>query len=122
MEMFGPPKPFSEAQVRHDNGDTSNNTPGNLIWGTRSENMQDKKRHGTDNSGEKNPLAKFSNEEAMFIRMKYSLGCSRAELATDYGVAVGTIGQIVRRDRYGAGSETEEKLLEEDAQTEEAYW
>lgn len=33
-------------QVRHLDGNPSNNLPSNLIWGTRAENMQDIKRHG----------------------------------------------------------------------------
>lgn len=34
-------------QARHQDGDQLNNTPGNVTWGTPSENMRDQVRHGT---------------------------------------------------------------------------
>ncbi len=45
---FHGPKPPHAHGVRHLNGKQLDNTPGNLQWGTRSENMQDKARHGTN--------------------------------------------------------------------------
>jgi len=44
---FHCPKPFPKAVVRHLDGDNRNDTPGNLRWGTQSENMFDEVRHGT---------------------------------------------------------------------------
>lgn len=46
-EAFHGPRPDGLV-VRHLNGIPADNRPGNLAWGTRAENMQDKKRHGTD--------------------------------------------------------------------------
>jgi hypothetical protein len=45
---FHGPKPTWADCVRHLDGRQSNNTPDNVVWGTRSENMQDKARHGTN--------------------------------------------------------------------------
>lgn len=48
MAAFGPPKPDGVQVVRHRNGDHSNNTIGNLSWGTYSDNAHDRVRHGRD--------------------------------------------------------------------------
>lgn len=45
-EAFIGPKPPGE-EVRHLDGTRTNNVWTNLAWGTRSENMRDKERHGT---------------------------------------------------------------------------
>lgn len=45
---FHGPKPDWAHCVRHLNGVPTDNRPDNLTWGTRSENMQDKARHGTN--------------------------------------------------------------------------
>jgi hypothetical protein len=40
-------------EVRHLDGDPLNNAVSNLAYGTRLENIQDKKRHGTDHNAKK---------------------------------------------------------------------
>ena len=54
-------------ETRHLDGDPSNNNLCNLRWGTKKENMCDRKKHGTecmpDNSGEKNGQAKLSEKD-----------------------------------------------------------
>lgn len=47
-----PPSPKHHAA--HDDNDKANNTVGNLRWATPSENMQDKRRHGTAPFGDRN--------------------------------------------------------------------
>lgn len=47
-EAFHGPKPEWAHCARHLNGISTDNRPENLAWGTRSENMQDKARHGTN--------------------------------------------------------------------------
>jgi HNH endonuclease len=42
--------------TRHRDGDPRNNRLDNLCWGTQVENQADRKLHGTDNSGERNPM------------------------------------------------------------------
>ncbi len=48
-EAFNGPRPEG-LQCRHLDGDPSNNTPGNLRWGTAKENAADRKAHGRDRS------------------------------------------------------------------------
>lgn len=48
LTAFGTPRPWPEAECRHLDGDPTNNTIGNLRWGSRSENALDRVRHGND--------------------------------------------------------------------------
>lgn len=50
--VFHGPRPPGKV-ARHYDGDPMNNTPGNIIYGTRSENEMDKVRHGTHNESRK---------------------------------------------------------------------
>ena len=45
-EAFIGPRPAGQ-EVRHRNGDQLDNSPGNLVYGTRAENAQDALGHGT---------------------------------------------------------------------------
>lgn len=51
-DAFHGPKPTPIHEVRHLDGNKTNNSSDNLAWGTRSENAQDRKRHGTERSAE----------------------------------------------------------------------
>lgn len=46
-------EPYEGEQALHNDGDTSNNSRGNLRWGTASDNMYDKSGHGTDHNRNK---------------------------------------------------------------------
>jgi hypothetical protein len=50
---FHGPQPVSFLEIRHLNGDPTDNRPENLAWGTRSENQQDAVSHGTHPSTRK---------------------------------------------------------------------
>ncbi len=50
-EAFHGPQPDGH-EVRHLDGTRVNNVPGNLAWGTRSENAKDRQAHGTDRAAE----------------------------------------------------------------------
>lgn len=47
------PKPSPKHEVCHNDGDHLNNRPGNLRWGTKSENMTDRVLHGQDHNSRK---------------------------------------------------------------------
>jgi len=55
-------KPFQNACVRHLDGNWSNNKPNNLMWGSYSENEDDKRRHGRALIGEKHWKSKTNSQ------------------------------------------------------------
>lgn len=95
-------KPTPKHQVRHLDGNKTNNTPENLQWGTRSENMQDRRLHGTFIEGEKHGSAKFTNEEVANIRYLFDSGeIKSAQLRKIYSdVKKCTIYNIIYRRTY----------------------
>lgn len=108
-EAFNGPPPSPEHQARHLDGVASRNIPNNLKWGTRSENEQDKRLHGTYQEREGNPFAKLTEGEVADIRLAYaenlstrqSKGFAQVEhgfvmrLASNYDVSVSCIKMIV---------------------------
>lgn len=79
LAFVGPPE---EGQMAlHNDGDTLNNHQGNLRWGTPSENMYDRARHGTDHNRNKEscPLGhrlEDPNLQSQKLRLGYR--CCRA--------------------------------------------
>jgi DNA-binding XRE family transcriptional regulator len=78
-------------ECRHLDGDHLHNVPGNLAWGTHTQNMQDKTGHGTQLIGERQPQAKLT--EIQVIEIRKSLKPYRT-LAKLYGVSEPTIVSI----------------------------
>lgn len=87
--FYGPP-PFEGTQVRHMDGDRTNNRPENLDWGTQGDNWQDRKAHGRG-MGEQHHSAKLTPADAQAIR---GSTLSQRALARQYGVSQSTIGEI----------------------------
>ena len=113
-EAFHGPAPTPEHQARHLDGDATSNSSGNLCWGTRSENEQDKRRHGTYQAREKNPFARLTENDVSAIRARYaaslaqrrSLGFQQVEhgllirLAEEMNVSVTCIKFVVYRRNW----------------------
>jgi hypothetical protein len=80
LEAFvGPCPPGLEC--RHGDGDHLNNRPGNLCWGTHTENMRDKVKHGTQYRG-KDAItnAKLTEDQVRAIRAAHGTQHSIAGL------------------------------------------
>ena len=92
------PKPFPEAQCRHLNGNSLDNRPENLVWGTCKENAADKVRHRTATwllTGERSNSAKLSNVAVAEIRRRGALGDDFHTLAREFIVTAGYVRDIV---------------------------
>ena len=92
LETFvGAPK--QGQHCRHLNGDKKDNRLKNLVWGTRSENMMDRVRHGTDNRGEKHGMNKYSKAQVLAIR-KMCQTMQRKDVANQLGIPTSAVISI----------------------------
>ncbi|AVO25677.1 HNH endonuclease [Mycobacterium phage McGuire] len=83
-------------EVRHLNGDPSDNRLENLAYGTKKENGADRVRHGTQIRGEQYPHSKLSYLKAKAIRTLYaSEGFSYSDLSEVFGVDPRTIRRTI---------------------------
>ncbi len=77
-------------EVRHLDGNPTNNALENLAYGTRSQNMLDKKWHRTARS----PTGKLFGHEASEIKVRLRRGARGADLAREFGVSKMTVSRI----------------------------
>lgn len=89
-------------RVLHGPGGIHDNRPENLRYGTHYENIQDKKRDGTDPTGSRNPFAKMDESKVRELRENWAEGLwsSHREAAESFGVSRSTIGAILRRGAW----------------------
>lgn len=93
-EAFNGEQPSAEkSMVAHNDGDPTNNTPGNLRWATEAENQRDREGHGTHNRGERSHLAKLTWDDASEIRQSCE---PTSHLASRFGVTPANIRMIRR--------------------------
>lgn len=90
-------KPSPDQQVGHIDGVRTNCRADNLRWVTASENMADKRRHGTHPSCGANPRAKLTQEAVEIVR---SSALSGAELGRRFGVDRSSINRIRRGEGW----------------------
>lgn len=93
LAFIGAPPPGHE--VCHNDGTRSNNSVSNLRWGTRSENQLDRRQHGTDQFGEKNPSAKLNFCAVEAIKFLHSHEWSNRKIAKVFNVSEGNISSII---------------------------
>lgn len=99
--FVGPCPPGMEC--RHLDGNVLNNTRRNLAWGTKQENMEDQRTHGTNPAGQRKFNAKLSDDDVLEIRRCYSRqygGRHSLRLAQRFGVSVSTIQSVVSRSTW----------------------
>lgn len=78
----------------------SNNSLANLSWGTKAANQADRIAHGTDDRGQKSPLAKLRDADVPEIHAAYRAGESTSQIARRYGVHQGSIRRVLCGERY----------------------
>jgi len=89
MEAFRGPAPEG-MEVLHKNGCPSDNRLSNLRYGTRSENLRDKKWHGVPVSAS----SKLRPPQILAIKTKLRSGCPGVVLARAFGVSEATVSAI----------------------------
>ncbi len=74
--------------------------PAHLFLGTKADNNADMCAKGRQVVGEKQHLAKLTQEQVLEIRRLYAQGMSQGELGKCYGVHQVNVGFIVRRETW----------------------
>jgi hypothetical protein len=104
LAYIGPP-PTPGSEVRHRNGDRSNNDADNLLWGSRADNAADMVAHGQSLRGEKHHSAKLSTTDVHRIRSMLRDGETQEHVAHTFGVSQVLISLIKRGRAWGWLSE-----------------
>lgn len=87
--------------ARHLDEVKSNNSLGNLRWGTYSENYSDRVAHGGGNHGSRHGMAELTEADVLSIRAHYvPKVVTQKMLATKHGVSRECIKLIVNRQRW----------------------
>jgi predicted XRE-type DNA-binding protein len=114
LEAFVGPCP-SGMECRHIDGDSLNNRLDNLCWGSRSENEQDKVRHGRFHGGfergEGHKMAKLTEEQVAEIRRLYAAGEMQAQIAARFGISRPSISSIINGKHW---AHTHDERLKEE--------
>lgn len=94
-EAFIGPRPDG-AQVRHLDGDRTNNCAYNLAYGTAKENALDREWHGNTCRGERNGNSRLSDDDAEEIRRLYEqTERTQYDLARDFKISQAQVNNIL---------------------------
>lgn len=96
--FYGPP-PSGKNQVRHLDGDPTNNAPDNLDWGSQEDNWTDRLAQGRG-CGETHHSAKLMAADPPLIRALAAGGQSQRQLARKFGVSQHTIQSVLKGDTW----------------------
>lgn len=99
-EVFHGSRPDKSYDCSHINGNHMDNRPLNLMWETRSSNMQRKKEHGTWQEGLTHHASKFTEESLKEIKQRIANGESVIQLSKEIGIDRRTLFRIKAGERY----------------------
>lgn len=96
LEAFVGPAPDGYV-CRHLNDDRLDCRLSNLVWGTQLDNLADAARNERILRGEARRCTKLTEAKVLEIRRRVANGERRTELATEFGVSLRTIGDVLDR-------------------------
>lgn len=94
LEAFVGPRPDGMVGCHSPDRDPRNNRLNNIRWGTRTENEDDAKDHGTRIIGERHPQSKLTEDEVREIRRMKLSGLTGKEIGDQYGLNRNQINKI----------------------------
>ena len=83
-----------QCEARHLDGVRRNNHPKNLQWATHTENMADKKIHGTSQHGEQHGQSKLTEQDVRMIRLRRAHGEKLQSIANDFDISYSNVSYI----------------------------
>lgn len=99
--FFGMPSE-ADLQVRHLDGNKTNNKPLNLCWGTAAENGADSVRLGQTTKGERNTQAKLTVETVKAVRQRYAAsGLPQHKIGSEFGITQSAVSAAVNGKTWG---------------------
>jgi hypothetical protein len=98
IAFAGQPRPGQES--RHLDGNSENNHLGNLLWGTRQENVDDRRQHGRMPVPHESRFTKLVPRDIPSIRKLARQGMSSRRIGRQFGTSHTTIQKIVRGERW----------------------
>ncbi len=87
-------------ECRHLDGNPENNQLSNLTWGTRRENVNDRRLHGTMPIPHESSFTHLKPEDIPGIRKMHELGFSTRFIGSEFGTSHVTIQKILRGERW----------------------
>ena len=97
----GRPSGRKGLHIRHLYGNSMDNRPCNLAYGTPRQNWEDKILTNTATIGEKNGRAKLTDNQRREVYDLYAEGCSQKKIAEQFGVTQGAVSKIIKQCRTG---------------------
>lgn len=94
--VFLGPTPEGQ-EIRHKDGVKSNCRRDNLEFGTRQDNIDDRRRHGRTLEGDTHPNSKLNSVQVLSIRARYTNGESMGSLAREHNVNIVSVSNIIHR-------------------------
>lgn len=94
LEAFVGPRPNGMVAC-HNDGNVLNNSIDNLRWDTQYNNLQDKKKHGTYQIGDKSTRRILTESQVLEIRRRHKNGEYYRDLAQEFGVKSVTIHAVI---------------------------
>ena len=98
-DAFIGPRPEG-MEVRHLDGNPTNNDLKNLDYGTRQQNANDRVLHGTQPRGSRQGRVKLDEASVVEIRKMYNEGISIAAISRKFMVGESTAREVIQRKKW----------------------